>query len=309
MWADVHHADERRINKVEVTTPLIAPSFSSRRFPDVNGIYEDLKDKLYGVCLVSAADMAGGRIPAEAISTTNLIVVDSGVYEGPENWEEKQYWEILQRVDDRANVIAVNFDRNKQLDEQIRKASQDFANAPTAASDFLIKPVSNEGRVNIPRLKQYALDLSQFDIIGVTAREIGDSFLQRCSSIVTLRDILRGAGMDKPIHVFGAITLPEILTYFFCGADIFDGLNWLSFAYRRHGHIAFEDAAVEALKWRQMDYELQLNERVGNLNLLYNLQIAMQNYCLTGDLDELVAEFPPALTYRRIAETAGAEIR
>ena len=309
MWADVHHAGERRINKVDVITPLIAPSFSSRRFPEVKDIHEDLKDKLYGVCLVSASDLAKGSISSEAIGTTNLVFVDSGVYESSDNWREKQYRKILRGIDEQANVIAVNFDRNERLDVQISRASEDFTNAPTAASNFLLKPVLDEGRLNIARLKDYALDLSQFGIIGVAAREIGDSFLQRCSSIVMLRDILRAAGLDTPIHVFGAITLPEILTYFFCGADIFDGLNWLSYAYRRHGHITFEDAAAEEMKWRQKDYELRLTERIGNLNLLYNLQVAMQHYCRTGDMDGLVEDFPPASKAKRIAQIAGAAIR
>ena len=73
--------------------------------------------------------------------------------------------------------------------------------------------------------------LKRFSVIGIAAREAGSSFLKRCSSIVMLRNLLNDAGLDMPIHVFGAINPYEALAYFFCGADIFDGLNWLRLAF------------------------------------------------------------------------------
>ena len=63
------------------------------------------------------------------------------------------------------------------------------------------------------------------------------------------------------------------------------------------------------MKWRQRDNELLFNERVGNLNFLYNLQVAMHRYCRTRNVGELAKEFPPVSIAKRIAELAGAEIR
>ena len=47
------HCQPRRVEKVDVSTPLIVPSFSSCGFPHVADIYDLMKDKLYGVCLGS----------------------------------------------------------------------------------------------------------------------------------------------------------------------------------------------------------------------------------------------------------------
>ena len=267
-----------------------------------------MKGKLYGVCLISASDIAKGLIPSDAVSTTNLVVVDSGCYEEQEGWSVGEYHEILQGIDTEANVIAVNFDRHGSIDDQIQSASEDFVHAPSAASDFLIKPTSKEEIVNIAQMRKYPLELSQFNAIGVAAREIGSSFLRRCQSVIMLRDILNEVGLDTPIHVFGAITPPELFTYFLCGADIFDGLNWLRFAYRKQGLLTMTHAATEDMKWNKHDYELKIEERTNNLRFLYNMQESMRQYCKTHDLSEIVCQFPIASDAIRIAEIAGAEI-
>ena len=124
-----------------------------------------------------------------------------------------------------------------------------------------------------------------------------------------LRDLLNDVSMDTPIHVFGAINPSEVLTYFFCGADIFDGLNWLRLAFRAHGSIPIDEAVMEDLKWNLTDQDLLTSEWTSNLGFLYRLQEAMQRYATNGDLESLVEEFPIARQSARMAEIAGAEIR
>ena len=102
----------RRIDKIGVPTPLLVPSFSSCGFPKVAEIYGEMKDKLYGVCLVSAADLASGCIPASVIDEVNVIVIDSGMYEARKQadgcaahglpaasvpWSRDDYFEIAAR--------------------------------------------------------------------------------------------------------------------------------------------------------------------------------------------------------------------
>ena len=323
MQGERPHCQIRRVERVGVTTPLIVPSFSSCGFPQVAELYDGLKNKLYGVCLVSALDLASGCIPAGVMEEVNLALIDSGMYEAKNSmcargghcppatnarWLRQQYLEVAGGIDGSANLILVNYDKVETLGQQIKRASEDFAYAPQAASDFLVKPEFPSGLVNVAKLANYTGELEQFDIVGITAREAGESLVKRCSTVVMLRDALEDAGLDVPIHIFGAINPMEVLTYFFCGADVFDGLNWLRLAFRKQGSIAIEEAAFEGLNANLNDCDLRMNQRSSNLSLLYRLQQSLHQYCLTRDLDELAREFPLAVKAARTAELAGAMI-
>ena len=264
MEAECPHAQIRRVHKLGVTTPLIAPSFSSRGFPYLSDIWEEFRHKLYGVCLVSAFDVAGGRIPTDVADMVNVAILDSGMYETrvrkpdlnatessphPEDWSREQFLEAVQGMGSQGNLVLVNFDQVERLEDQIELAIEDFSTAPHAASDFLIKPAGPAELVNVAKLAQFADRLKHFSVIGITAREAGDSFLERCRSIVMLRDLLNDAGLDTPVHVFGAIKPYEVLAYFLCGADIFDGLNWLRWSLRDYGSVPIDETATENMQW------------------------------------------------------------
>lgn len=304
-----------------VSTPLIVPSFSSCGFPQVADIYDGMKDKLYGVCLVSAFDLASGSIPAYVTDEVNLVLIDSGMYEAKNStcvqeshcpsttkghWRRQQYLEIASSINGGGNVILVNYDIAETLQQQIVGATEDFAHTPQAASDFLVKPELSSGLVNVAKLARHAGELQQFDIVGITAREAGDSLVKRCSTVVMLRDAMGDAGLDSPIHVFGAINPMEVLAFFFCGADIFDGLNWLRLAFRKYGSMAIEEAAFEDQNLNLSDWDLRMDQRISNLSFLYRLQESLHQYCLTNDLDVLAREFPCAIKAARTAELAGA---
>jgi hypothetical protein len=50
-------------------------------------------------------------------------------------------------------------------------------------------------------------------------------------NIAKLRNALTKAGIDIPIHVFGSLDSVTTPLYFLAGADVFDGLTWLRFAF------------------------------------------------------------------------------
>ena len=323
MEVDNPHAQMRMVHKLGVRTPLIVPSFSSRGFPHVADIWDEFSHKLYGVCLVSAFDVAAGRIPSDVTDSVNVVILDSGLYEVddrmvgscdqyapsmPVTWTRHQYHETLNVIGQTAKVILVNFDQIASLEDQLCWASEDFRIVPHVASDFLIKPTGPTEFVNLPKLRQRLDELAHVSVIGITAREAGDSLLTRCNSIVMLRDMLNDAGLDTPIHVFGAITPYELLTYFFCGADIFDGLDWLRFLFRKHGSTSIDESAMETLQWNLTDLELQIQGWTRNLRFLYQLQEAMQRFGTNCNLETLVGEFPIAKRAAEIAYIAGAEI-
>ena len=318
------HAQVRRVHKLDLPTPLIAPSFSSYGFPYLSDIWEEFKHKLYGICLVSAFDMAGGRITGDAIDMVNVVILDSGLYESrkakgepgtpptssmTDGWTRARYHKVVEGVGQKGNVILVNFDHVGRMEDQMAAAFEDFSRAPQAATDFLVKPTDVTALVNLAGLSKHQKTLGEFSVIGITAREIGSSFLKRCRAVVTLRDLLDGAELETPIHVFGAISPYEVLTYFFCGADIFDGLNWLRLAFRDHASITIGESAMEDMKWDLSELDLCIGEWTENLRFLHHLQERLKEYGTNGDLESLIQEFPIARQAAHIAELAGAEFR
>ena len=315
------HGQTRRIEKVEVNTPLLVPSFSSRGFPLVREIYPEMKDKLFGVCLVSALDLARSYVPASVTKDVNLVFMDSGLYEardgdvgaedsrgirGIADWTRDKYLAIAKEIGEGDNVVLVNFDQDSGLRQQIDEAQSDFSVVPHAARDFLAKPESPARLLNVARMAKYAQELGAFDIVGITAREAGDSLVDRCRTLVMLRDGLGDASLSCPIHVFGAISPLEVLTYFFCGADVFDGLNWLRLGFREQASIPIEEAAFEDGKTTMNDIDLLVEEWTANLGHLYRLQASLQRYAGNRNLEELAEAFPVARRAARIAEMSGA---
>ena len=324
MGAEYFHAQVRRVDKLDVPTPLIVPSFSSRGFPNLTDIWKEFYTKLYGVCLVSAFDVAQGDIPKDVTDLVNVVVWDSGSFETntgptesnshyahstPMEWTRKKYQETLKNIGERSNAIVVNFDETGTLEDQIFKASEDFSLVPHAASDFLVKPANELEWVNLPKLGLHLDQLAQVSAIGIAAREAGDSLLTRCCSVVMLRDMLNQAGLDTPIHVFGAINPYEVLAYFFCGADIFDGLNWFRCLFRSSGSIPISDSATDDFRWNLTDSDLQIQAWTHNLRFLFQLQEGMQRFGAGGSFESLLEDFPIASKTARIAHIAGAEIR
>ena len=287
---------------MDVSTPLIVPSFSSSGFPDVESIYNEMRDSLYGVCLVSALDLASGCIPADVTDEVNLVLVDSGMYEArtkvgapiytlspvaSHNWSRRQYSSLAGGIDPMSNTILVNYDCPGPISRQFKHAVEDFSHAPHTASDFLVKPEFPSQLVNVARLATHSEELKQFNIVGMTAEEAGDSLKSRCRMVVMLRNALLDAGLDLPIHVFGALKPIEVLAYFLCGADVFDGLSWLRFSFNGNGSTPIEEAAFDDDKADLAAFEFRIAEGRANLGVLYRLQTSMNRYCKTRNLGDL----------------------
>ena len=139
MQTELPHAQVAECTSWDVGTPLIAPSFSSQGFPHLSDIWEEFRHKLYGVCLVSAFDIAGGRIPASVADTVNVVILDSGLYETKKGsgesgclhtpsveWTRNQYHEVVTSTGKNGNVMLVNFDHVGRLEDQSRELLKTF---------------------------------------------------------------------------------------------------------------------------------------------------------------------------------------
>jgi hypothetical protein len=100
------------------------------------------------------------------------------------------------------------------------------------ARELLIKPeTENSKRLHLDRISSALPDVGDFAVIGVTEKEIGNSILNRMLNVARLRRALDCLHPDMPIHIFGSLDTISTYLYFLAGADIFDGLTWLRYAF------------------------------------------------------------------------------
>jgi hypothetical protein len=187
-----------------------------------------------------------------------VLFVDSGLYEWrrgpalgipdaarPRDWNAQLLAETLDALDPRLAVIAVNYDRGGAdtdgervtFAEQISAAQRFFHDRHRSfGSDCLLKPERAREPFRVDALNDStAAQLDAFSIVGVAEKDLGQTLIERLIVVSKLRDTLTRAGLDLPIHVFGALDPLYTPLYFAAGADIFDGLGWLRYHYHEDG--------------------------------------------------------------------------
>ena len=213
---------------------------------------------IYHNLLVDSSAFSSG-FQQSRYSIPRLLVIDSGWYEkngGPPagqfagdmpetlNWQEHEYIATIDGLDEDLTPIVVNWDHLGSYEEQIGHAQSFFGSRPTVASTLLLKPPQGRRFHRFRAVSDDTLaNLRAFDVIGVTEREVGESILDRLQALTELRERLYRVDVDAPIHVFGGLDPLYTPLYFAAGAEVFDGLGWLRYAYRE-GVAMHRDAAV-----------------------------------------------------------------
>jgi hypothetical protein len=305
-------------NGVQITTPLIIPSFSTRNVGriDFDGRPESIASaalrivgqQLTESALVSAFDLHqrhlvdSDRLLEGARDTVfdhpALLMVDSGLYEtrervgyddaaasGDSGWAPDTYERVLEVLPTTPTAI-VNFDADHApFGEQIARARELFARHRDRASVMLLKPEKEGGFIDDRRLAADARDLRRLDIVAVTEKELGDTLLERVCKVTQLRKVLDEASVSAPLHVFGG--LDPLLTplYTAAGAEIVDGVGWLRYAY-------LEDTAHHIESRAVLDLDLDSPVRVRlfttiNRNLQYLRDLKRRLELLAADHDWL----------------------
>lgn len=298
-------AGRRRIGPTEldVHTPMLVPSYSSKGFPHVQSVVEVTSDVVDGPALFSAYDIHYGLI-TPPFTFPSTIFLDSGGYEAskdqelsdvgdkehtPKRWERAFHETVVrgwQSLPSSPTVI-ISYDNPKErccLAEQIELAGKGILLRPELLHEILIKPETREQQfVQLKPLLDSLNELRKFAVIGVTEKEIGSSTLDRMTNIAKLRRALTKLGMDTPIHIFGSLDTISSILYFVSGADIFDGLTWLRYAYvdgytiykQNYGNIKLpintKTSMIDAHCWFK------------NHSQLKALELEMQRFANTGD--------------------------
>lgn len=304
----------RNIPIVDVSTPLIIPSFSSRGFPDLKYIYEQTKDYITDVSLVSAYDLYHQYLEAE-IYSSDLVFIDSGGYEtqkiqstsnlddiyacknsySVKSWNLDLHKTILKQLEPNSQFVFVsydNWDNPKSTIDQIESARELFADFPEAASNFLYKPESRGSRyIDISELLKYVEKLDSFSILGITEKELGGSILERCQNLLKIRSALNEKGTSIPIHIFGCLDPGLIIAYFLCGADIFDGLAWLRYVFKEGLALYPSTATLRDRNWIYSEQDLTKFYSIENIQEFEYLRKAMKNFCQNRLIGGLMGEF------------------
>ena len=262
----------RLANGSQVPLPILVPSFSSKGFPThkdedlkqiVSDAYSPFKSAsaiLEEAFLLSAFDLHHGFLPATNADLHNseIVFIDSGGYEKSPFFDATEpihhpfpnppfslddYSSVLKSLDTRLPIVVASPDWHTlkdSIDQQISFA-QDFL-APFAFSkNFILKP-GDKTYLRVEDLMPHIGSLNAFDILGVTEKELGRNLKDRLRAVAKLRVALDDVGLGQmPIHIWGGLDPVITPLYFFAGAEIFDGLSWLRYAFHR-GTAIYRDA-------------------------------------------------------------------
>lgn len=273
-----------RDGKEIIRTPLLLPSFSSKGFPHVQNILKATEELIDGELLISAYDLHHGHIKGP-IEFPQAIFLDSGGYEAgkdvelsddrqdertPKPWRLEDYAAVISSWSSPRPTVLVSYDHPKErvpVVDQIARATDTMPTQPNSFREILFKPDGeDEDATNVAAIVANVHKLAPFDAVGVTEKEIGINQQARMSNIARIRRALNDAGLgNKPIHIFGSLDTISTPLYFVAGADIFDGLTWLRFAY-------CEGMTIYRQNYATLKYGTQIKSR------LVEAQCAFDNY-------------------------------
>lgn len=294
------------------TTPILLPSFSSRLNLDISNTIDLLSDVVSGPFLVSSYDVYHcENFPNLDFST--LIFLDSGGYEcavesdvseigmyKPEShkWNEETHLETIQNWNSEIPTVIISYDHPTKrctLENQIGEATNLFREKDNSLKEILLKPESLiERKINIDNVISKMDLLKDFDIIGFTEKELGTSILERMEKIALLRKKMDEIDFQIPIHIFGSLDPITTPLYYFSGADIFDGLSWLRFAYdRKSGYATYINCigpkengiqATMSLMWTASIYSNYMH--LGRLEMDLKKFTSSEDFSIFGENEE-----------------------
>jgi hypothetical protein len=177
--------------------------------------------------------------------------------------------------------VLISYDHPKErlpIKAQIDRARAMATGRNDVLLEMLLKPeTTTQNLLQMPEIIKSVHQLADFDVIGVTEKEIGNSIIDRMKNIGLMRLALDKAGLEMPIHVFGSLDTITTPLYFLAGADIFDGLTWLRFAFHE-GRTVYKQN-YGALKFGVATKAHVIDARCWNDNYYYIKEMELERWC------------------------------
>lgn len=282
-------------------TPLLVPSFSSKGFPDVGKIVATTEEVIEGATLISAYDLHYKKI-AQSMDFASLLFLDSGGYEAskdtdlselgeqdhkPEKWTREMHEKVLLNWTSKVRTVFISYDHPNQslsIAKQVAQAKLMANGRNDILREILLKPEGKNSKLlEIESVLQNASALVEFDVVGITEKEIGNSILNRMENIARLRQSLDKHRAGVPIHVFGSLDTITTPMYFIAGADIFDGLTWLRFAYLDGYTMYKHNYGALQLGVKTRSHVIDGRCWFHNYSYLTEMQLEMRRFLNSGD--------------------------
>lgn len=293
---------------LKIKTPLLIPSFSSRglnlkikknklvsELPLILDLATQVIEK---TMLVSAFDIHHQFVKKKYLSVPKILFVDSGGYEAAiyydsvklKHWERDIYKDILDKWNRYIPAIFASFDHDYSglpIKRQITREVEFLKRYRTHQMvEMILKPEKRDIYLNINSIIASIESLNHFDIVGVTEKELGATFLDRLKMVATLRTQLDRVGNDAPIHIFGCLEPTLMVLYFLAGAEIFDGLSWLRYAYLDGTTVYNIEHGISKYGIDMNFNKLKMRILRENLHYLDEFSIKMRKFIETRDYEE-----------------------
>lgn len=285
-------------------TPMLVPAFSSIVTPLIGEVIESLEEHLSDPILVSAYDVAYNKSTKERLPITcsDLIFLDSGGYEcsrdadladivypsyTPADLPPEKHREVVSNWPTQKPTVIISYDhpkRRKSIKEQIESAEELFNGRRDIITEILLKPeTEHQMYVQIPSILHNIEALRQFDIIGLTEKDLGSTLLDRLESATIIRLALDEFKIDKPLHIFGSLDPMICPLFFLAGADIFDGLTWLRYGFIDGLAVYEQNYGILVHPPGDRDVTVRASRLWANLVALRRTRQQMKDYLLDGN--------------------------
>lgn len=288
---------------INVRTPLLIPSFSSKALVDIRPVFEALQASITESLLISAYDIFYDRINAPTSPFAEVLFIDSGGYEiskdydimdpmypSPEahSWSIGQYIDVLNTFNPVMPTFITSFDHpdlRQSLPQQIESALELFKEFPGLGRELLVKPETKDQKlVQISSVVSQVPRFSEFDAVGITETELGGTLLDRMANIARVRRAMDEEHVKKPLHIFGSLDPVCTPLYFLAGADIFDGLTWIRFSYMDDMAVYHRNRGPLEFGPKERENRALMRSYDSNLHYLTRLTERMQRYLVDGDV-------------------------
>jgi hypothetical protein len=283
------------------TTPMMVPSFSSRSNIKIKETIYFLRDCDYtGPILVSAYDVKYTK-KFPNMNFSDLIFLDSGGYEvardkdvseiglykpDPHEWNRDLHKASIKKLSTSKPMILISYDHPLErhtIKEQISEAVLLFKRRKKFSKEILLKSERDKHTIDIDHVIENVESLDQFDIIGMTEKELGSSVLERMLNIAKLRIGMNDSGVIKPIHLFGSLDPITTPLYFFSGADIFDGLSWLRFIFENGNTLYIDSYGPRKYGIQERLEKIWKISMSTNNSMFARLKLDLEKFQLTND--------------------------
>ena len=166
-------------------------------------------------------------------------------------------------------------------------ASTFFQDNPNLVSEILVKPDEiNQYFLNIESIIKNIGLLKEFSIVGFTEKELGINTNERLLNLARIRNAMISYNINTPIHIFGCMDPIATPLYFLFGADLFDGLNWIRFAFHKGRAVYHSNYSELKHEGKSPDKDAFMENLFSNYFYMKDLQIEMSNFLTTLDFSE-----------------------